>query len=63
MATLSVSKILLEFFINFVLGKIIKLLQLRMFYLQEKVSDGDLEVVGEYHDGIESDVALAVLEI
>lgn len=39
------------------------MLQLRMFHLQEEVSDGDLEVVGEYHDGIESDVALAVLEI
>lgn len=38
-------------------------LQLRMFHLQKEVSDGDLEVVGEYHDGIESDVALSVLEI
>ena len=34
-----------------------------MFHLQEEVSDGDLEVVGENHDGIESDVALTVLEI
>lgn len=34
-----------------------------MFHLKEEVSDGDVEIVGEYDDGIETDVALTVFEI